>query len=378
MISRYKCIAFIFLLPLLLTGCWDYKDVNKRDIIISIGVDDKNGNVEFTGESAKLMATSSQQKGMSQTMSAYAYRSLGKHFEESRADYDTKFPGPYFAGATRCVVFSRKYAKKGIESYINRLSNIVGFRNSVLVTISKQRPKNLFSKKVENDICIGYAIEDTIRYLDANGEALYKTVQEINSDINFKSIGYFLPYVTVDNNTIKYLGLAAMKNSKLVGIVKSKNSTGFLFILSKKPTIIGAIADARHKKNLFSAKTTLEKRSIKTSYLGENIHIYIDLKLKSQIQYSYNIEPLSEQDIKKTEITIASKIKEDILSAANLSKNKFKSDVFGFGRYFNADNPQIYKKIDWNKKYPKAVFHINVGTTIVNTNLLDFNAKRSK
>jgi spore germination protein KC len=376
MITRYKNIVFILLLPLLLTGCWDYNDINKRSISISIGVDDVNGNVEFTGENAKLRATSSQKESSAQTISTYTFRSLGKNFEESRGDYDAKMPGQYFAGATRCIVFSRKYAKKGIEFYINRLSNIAGFRDSVLVTVSKERPRDLFRKKVENDICIGYAIQDTIKYLDDNGVALYKTVSEINSDINFKSIGYFLPYVTVNKNTVKYLGLAAMKGSKLIGIVKRKDSNGILFLLSTRAMNTRFIQSPRNNKNLISIKTKLAKRSITTSYGDKKINIFIDLKLKSQIQYEKKTQPINKQDIKKIENIISSKIKKAILSATNSSKNKFKSDVFGFARYFKADNYQVYKHIDWNKEYPKAVFHVNVNTIIVNTNLLDLNAKK--
>jgi spore germination protein KC len=376
MISRCKNIVLVVLLPLLLTGCWDYRDVNKRDIIISIGVDDVHGNVEFTGEAAKVIATSSQNMSMAQITDTYKYISLGKHFEESRADYDAKIPVPYFAGATRCVVLSKKYGVKGIESYMNRLYNIVGFRNSVLVTISKEAPKDLFSKKVENDICIGYAIQDTIKYLDENGGALHKTVQEIESDIQFRSIGYFLPYVTVEDNTIKYLGLAVMKNSKLVDIVKREESNGFLLVLSKKAGDTRVIPSPSDDKNLISIKSKLAKRSIKTSYEDNKINIYIDLKLKSQLQYEYKIELLSKKDIKKVEETIANKLKENILSATNRSQNQFKSDVFGFARYFKAENPKVYKYIDWNEEYSKAIFHVNVDTTIVNTNLLDLNAKK--
>jgi len=378
MIRRYKKVAVLLLLPIFLTGCWDYKDVNKRDVIISIGVDDVNGEVEITGEAAKLLSNSSQQnKGIAQLTEVYKYKSTGKHFEEVRAKYDSNVPFPYFAGAIRAIVFSKKYAEGGIRAYINRLYHVAEFRNSVLVSISKESTNDLFSHKIENDICIGYAVEDTIKYLDDNGAALYKTVQEVKSDVQFKNIGYLLPYITSEENTIKYLGLAAMKDSKLVGIIKREESNGFLFVLSKRPVMVNSFPNPSDEKNLIAIKTTLGKRGIKTNYEDGKINIYIDLKLKSQLQYEYNIEPLSKEDIEKVENSISDQIKENIISATKRSQNEFKSDVFGFARYFKAENPKEYKQINWEEEYPKAVFHVNVDTTILNTNLFDPNAKKT-
>ena len=377
MISRYNKIICVMILPLFLTGCWDYKDVNKRSIDLSIGVDEVDNKLEFTGEIAKLQSSSQGSKGTSQITDVYKYRSLGMYFEGSRGEYDAKNPGPDFSGATRVVVFSKKYAEKtGIKSYINRLYYVVGFRNSVLVTVSKEPTNEFFNGKVKNDICIGYAVEDTVRQLEADGGALYKTVQDILSDIQFGDIGYLVPYITRDKDTIKYLGLAAMKDSKLEGTIKSEESNGFLFILSKKPVTISVIPNPSDEKKLLSIRTILGRRSIKTSYIDKKINIYIDLKLNAQLQYEYSMEPLSKNDMKKIEDTVSNKIKEDINSAIKRSQNDFKCDVFGFARDFKAENPEYYREINWKEEYPKAVFHVNVETTIKNTNLMDPNGKK--
>lgn len=380
MISKYNKILCAVLLSLLLTGCWDYMDINKRSIVLSVGIDNVGDKIQFTGESTTQRASSSQGGGMSQQTDVYKFTSIGKYFEGARANLDVKTPFEEFNAATRAIIFSKKYAEqKGIESYIYRLYFLAGYRNSVLVSVSKESTSDLFSSKIENNISIGHGIEDTIRYLDAGGEALYKTVQQIKSDIEFKTIGYLLPYITREKDTIKYLGFAAMKDSKLVGIIKREESNGFLFILSKKPVTATVVPRPGGEKNLFSFKTTLGKRSIKASYKEDKVNIYVDLKINSQLLCEYdNIEPLSKEDSKKIENIISSKIKEEVTSAIKRSQNEFKSDVFGFARHFRKDNPKVYKSIDWKEKYQKASIHVNVETTIKNTNLLDPNAKKPK
>lgn len=361
-------------MPIVLSGCWDYKDVNKRSITLSVGVDYVNDNVEFTGEIAKLGTKTGGEQA--QVTDVYNFKSIGNNFENSRADFDSKIPLTDFSGAQRLVVFSKKYATKGIESYINRAYHLSGIRKSVLIAVCKEPTSELFSGKIENDISTGYAIENTVRYLDANGETLYKTMQQINSDIMHKDVGYLLPYVTKNKNNIKYLGFAAMKDSKLVGIINSEDSTGYLFILSEKPVAQIAISKTSSDKNLVSIKTDLKKRTIKTSYEDKVVNIYINLKLNAQLQYEYNNIPVSDEDIKNLEDRVSKKFEEDIIYATNHSKSEFQSDVFGFSQYFKSQNPQKYREIDWKKEYTKAVFHVNVETTIINKNLSDPNAKK--
>lgn len=375
MIKKRKSVMVVLCLTILLTGCWDYKDVDKRSVILSTGVDGLDGKTEFASEIAKLISKDVSAGQKTQITGVFTNIVRGKYFEGARTAYNSQVPLENFLGAQRVLVFSQRYAKIGIEAYINRNYNIQEFRSSALTVVCKEPVNEFLSGKVENDISIGYAVEDTVRYLSKNGAALYKTIQEIYSDIYFRDIGYLLPYVTKKEDTVEYLGLAVMKDSKLVGTVDRKESGGFLFILSDKASSTMPIPHPSDKKNLISIKSVLKKRKIKTSYEDNIINIYIDLKLASQMTYPYKVEPISEEDIKKLEEEVSKKVKQDVLSAAERSKNEFKCDVFGFGRYFKAQNIHIYREIKWKEEYMNAKFHVNVTTKITNTNLIDTNAK---
>ena len=376
MVKGYNKLIVILIFPILLTGCWDYRDVNRRSINLSVGVDEIDKNIEFTGEIAKLASSGSLTKGQAQITDVYKYRSIGKNFEGSRVDFNSKATYPNFWGAVRVVVFSKKYAEKiGIESYINRINFSTEFRNSVLVAISELPTSELFSTKVENDISTGYAIENTVRSLSDDGGTLYKTGQDILADIQAKQTGYLLPYVTKEKNVVKYLGLAAIKGSKLVGIINIGDTTGFLFVLSKKPVMTTVVSHPSNESNLINTRTAMKKRTIKTTYEDNKINIYIDLKLNTQVFYEYSIEPISKEDVKKLEFIISDKIKKSIISSLNRSKEEFQCDVFNFARIFRAQNHEKFKKIDWEKAYTSAIFHVNVETTVINTNVLDPNAK---
>lgn len=373
MIRNFHRLISITLACLLLAGCWNYNDVNKRSIVLSVGIDKVKDKVELTGEIAKISTTG----GRTELTDVYEYQALGKDIEESRENRDARIASEAFSGAARSLVFSRRYAETvGMESYINRRYYIPEFKGSILVVVSKEPTKELFSGKVENDICIGYAIEDTIKTLSRNGEALHRTMQQIKSDIEFKDIGYFTPYITKAGNTIEYLGLAAMKDSKLIGTVKREDSYGILFILSKNPVTIIPVPHPSDKENLISTRNSLKERKISTDFKENKINININLKLNTQIQYLYEMEPVNKRDMKKLESMISHRIKEEIIKALELSKTQYKCDVFGFARYFQGDYPEEYKQIKWEEEYPNINFNVNVKTTITNTNLMDVNAEK--
>lgn len=378
MTRGYKKALCIFILPVLLSGCWDYNDVNKTSITLSIGVDDVKDNIEFSGEIAKLASSSSDKKTGDKSSNFYNYISLGKTFEAARADFNSKVSAEDFSGALRVIVFSKEYAEKvGIESYINRIASSPKFRRSVLAVISSEPPREVFSGKIENAITVGYGIEDTIRYLDKKGAALYKTIQEINSDMSVEAIGYLLPYIRREGNTVKYLGMGAMKDDKLVGIINEKDSNGFLFVLSNKINYSDTFPHPRNADNLISVTNTFRKRKIKTSYKDGSINIDIDIKLNSKVEYEYlSNDLITKEDIKKLEEIISNRVKEDIISSVKRSQEEFKCDVFGFARYFKAGNPQKYKSINWEEEYLKATVNVNVKASIKDTSVFDLDTKR--
>lgn len=371
----FKLSVVTLCFPLTLAACWNYKDINMRSIDLCIGVDNNGGEVQYVGEFAKLI-TNELEKGEASLTDVYKYKASGNFFESTRQNYDNRTNALDFSGAVRSVIFSQKYAEEiGIESYINRLNYVNQFRNSVLIAISDEPIETLLKDPVENDISVGYAIENTISYLSDSGRTLYKSAQSIVSDISFKNIGYLLPYISRSKGAINYLGFAVMKDSKMIGVIPKKESTGVLFLLSKKPTTTKLLSHPSYQDNLVNSKVFLDKRKIKTSYLDNHVVIDIDLKLLSEIMYEYKITPLSDNDIKILENSISTLIKDEITSAITKSKKDFKCDIFQIARHFKASNYTEYKELDWEKEYVNAKVNVNIKTTIKNINVLDPNGK---
>ncbi|WP_026896137.1 Ger(x)C family spore germination protein [Clostridiisalibacter paucivorans] len=360
-------IILICILSIFVCGCWNYKDLNKKSVSLSIGVDyyENTNEIQFINEVAELTTKSTEEVEIT---GVNLYEAQGENFEKARNDIDRQEPSLDFAGATRVLVFSRRYAEDGIKSYINRVDRLYGLRSSALVAISDKSPKEIFSNKVKNNISVGHSIEDTIRYLSENGMSIYVTSYSIENNMAIEEIGYVIPYITVEKSTSKYLGLGIIKDSKLIDVVNADEAKGILFLMIPDAVTVDVF---NYSNNKASIRTKVKDKKIKTDYSKGKVNINIDLKMDSNIQYLYKDEKITKEEIEKLEKQATEKIKEHIMKQINRSKEEYKCDFYGFAKYFNAQNPEIYRELDWKTEYPRSDIKINIDLKIVGTNIIE-------
>ena len=356
----------------ILSGCWDFKDINQKSVILSVGVDRVGDKIEFSGESASLeeVGQAEMQIGLAPV---YTYHALGNTFEEANLNSAQQFPFPIFLGATRVVAFGENYAKKGIEPYINRIDNKYDYRKTLLTVISSVPIFELFSTKVETDFAVGFFIEDTISYLTNRGKAVNTSVGEIVSKIAFESIGFVLPRIGLKNDKIFYEGLGVMKDAKLVGTINIKDVDGLTFLTSKNANYRKVLENPFN--NNYSFALQISRRNITTKYLNGKIIVNVDIEISSQLQYQYYIKNLDNTILKMLEEKLEEKIKNELVAMVKRTQEEFKCDIINIAGYFKAQNPKIYEEIDWKKEYLNSEFIINIDVNLKNQGFRDYSKK---
>ncbi len=367
-------IIIVIVMMCTLSGCWDFKDINQKSVILSVGVDRVGDKIEFSGESASL-----EEVGQAETQISFApvytYYAVGNTFEEANLNSAQQFPFPIFLGATRVVAFGENYAKDGIEPYINRIDNKYDYRKTLLTVISSVPIFELFSTKVETDFAVGFFIEDTINYLTNRGKSVNTSVGEIVSKIAFESIGFVLPRIGLKNDKIFYEGLAVIKDAKLVGTISIKDVDGLTFLTSKSATYRKVLENPFNDNNNYSFALQISRRNITTKYLNEKIIVNVDIEMSSQLEYQYYIKHLDNTILKMLEEKLEEKIKNEIVTMVKRTQEEFKSDIINIASYFKAQNPKTYEEIDWKKEYLNSEFIINIDINLKNQGFRDYNKK---
>lgn len=361
-------IPIILSLMILFTSCWDYRDINQRTIELSIGVDLVDDEIEFSGEFARLISESKSATGSAEISGVYRLSERGKTFEETRAEYDSKINYPDFSAAARVVIFGENFAKSGIESYLNRVLYLPTSRNSMLITVSKETPKKLLERKFNNDISIGNSIENMIRYLTDEGACIYTTILDIHSHILIREMGFVLPIIEYKGDSLALHGFAVMKDAKMIGEIDLKESKGVIYLKAKKPSYKSLIT-VEGDENRYSLTGDM-KRKIKTDYKNGRIIIKIDIDAGAKLMYQYINTIISNKTLDQIEEIAKKEIKKDIMDAIEKSQKEFETDYLEFLRYFRAQNPEAYKKVNWKDEYPNAEVNVNVDFKLLNQNLI--------
>ena len=376
-LKKYTKLLILFLIPLLLCSCWDYTDIDDKAVVLSVGIgyDSTTDNYIFSGEVANFSPSSRGQKDQEKSNNIYNFLSQGDTFEDAKLFSDSSVPLPIFLGSTSVVIFGKAFAEKSIEPYINRIDGILDYRKTLLAVVSKEPPEELLKLKTNKATSVGSLIQNNLQWLKASGKALYTTIGEMLSSISLGDVGYLLPYVGIQTNDIRYLGLAVMKDSKLIDIIDNKDTDGLLYLLADKPVLTEFMPSFKNSNNIFSFHSELKKRKIKAEYIDNIPVINVDLDIDAELHYQYYSEPISKKEIMQLEDSLSKKIKTDIQTIITKSQKEFQCDIFHFVKYFKADCPKAYKTIDWHVAYPTAKVNIVVSTKIINFDLDDPNAK---
>ena len=226
MIKKFNIILMILIVISTFTGCWDSEDVNKKSFILSAGVDKVDDNVEVTGEATDFVASTGGKEAQSQQQqqSLFQYSGIGKDAESARLNIDQEVTHSFFLGETRVVVFGKSYAEDGILSYLNRIDSTYDYRKTLIIVVSREPAKEILSYPGKRNLSTGFYIEDSIKILTKNSTAIYTSTKDMLFFRNNKGVGFFIPYIGIEKESIRYLGLGVIKNFKLVDIIKLQDT----------------------------------------------------------------------------------------------------------------------------------------------------------
>jgi spore germination protein KC len=375
MAKRLSKVLLVFFCLLLLSGCWDYKDLEDRTLVTAIGVDYDSGFYTLFQEIIQVRKQKGGDEEQSEAQNALI-NGQGKDLEEAEKQRNYSTPFPMFLGAVKVLILGQGIAQNSIEPYINRANRLTDYRKTTLMVVSREQPEKILKVKATNEVSVGFMIEDIINQMRQIGIGLYTTTGDIISASASGEEGYVIPYIGLEDDTVKYLGMAVLKDYKLVGIMDAKDSQTAVYLLAQKPKIIASIPHPKNENNLLSMVLRVKKRNFKADYVDGKVDISINLAIDAELRYEYKIEPLEDEEISNLEDSLSREVEEEILKVIKDTQDKYQTDIFHFVRYFRANNPKIYKEISWLDEYPLANIHVQVKTNLRDMNLFNPNAKK--
>lgn len=363
---RISKIVIMILCLLLLTGCWDSTDIEKKDIVTGLIVDIKNEKYYYYSEIFNISGQGIHENEKQKGQSFNTLIAKGKTFVEARDDVNRKTVKGAFLGAERVLMFTDRMAKVGIEEYINRLRGEADYRKSVSVAATNTDPEKFFQIDPENTASIGFAIESDLNSLVQDGTSFPVNVGDILQIMAVKKVGFLLPDVNIRENRIQITEYSVFKNEKKIGEIPALSRKGVVFLLNNNSKFYYNIS---YLGRNYSVLVILKDKNIKPVYINNQLVLNVNLKFNAVISIVDKMEPINQEDY----ILIAKQIekitKKQIEQTIDTSQHKFKCDYLNFYKYYRINYYEEFKKTDWSEVYSKAYVKVNTHVNIVESNV---------
>ncbi len=275
-----KKIILLLLFILLISGCYDYVELNDLSIVtmIIIDKDDDKYNINFE-------ILNDQKHGeKSSTNKSIIVKGSGKTITEAISDATLKTPKEaYFAHLT-VLAISKDVAKNDLKQVIEYFLRSPHIRNEFYLTIvnNKDAKEILNVNKEENPIISDYIssmLKDDKKYFNNITD---NNFENILIDIAEKGIDATIPVIKYEDNQIKSFGTALLDKYELKDILSSEEAS-LLNILKNNANNTIFTFQCLNSSNTIS----LSMYSGKTKIDIDNRNVLINIKLMGEIE-EYN------------------------------------------------------------------------------------------
>ncbi|OMF76961.1 Ger(x)C family spore germination protein [Paenibacillus peoriae] len=366
---KIAILCLILALVLLLTGCWNRRELNELAIAVGMGID-KQGDQFRVSLQVVDPGKASAKKGAGGGAPATLYTEEADTIFEAIRKITTISPRRMYFSHLRICVIGESMATEGMAKSLDLLSRHHQFRTDFYIVVSK-----------------GTSAEDTLKIMTpldpipANDlfsslETSQKnwspsttvTLDELVSALTSEGMQPVLTGLRIVGNKetgetsgnvqeiapsarLQYSGLAVFRKDRLIGWLNETESRGYNFIRGKVQSSVGFVACPRGGKvvsEIIRTQTTIKGNV----YRGEpqvNIKMQVeanvgevecnDLDL-TQVGTIYDIEKKEEE-----------KIEEIMKMAVRKAQKSYKADIFGFGEAIHRADPRTWKSIKKNWDY---------------------------
>ena len=372
-----KKILIIFIV-FLLTGCWNYKELNSLAISTAMAIDkvDDEYEVSILIANSKKSQVSSKE-GESQTI---VYSGKGKSLSKALKEIDLKNPRQTYIGHLSVIIVSEDVAKEGMLGMLDLLLRNSESTKRFYLAVAKD-------VKAKDIVSILSPLETFPAQNIATNISFSKESQAVSTAIIYskfienlikKGINPILSSITIEGDIkdgkkddslqksqpdaiVKTSQIAIFKKDKFLTFASNEESRGINLINNEITEMILEVEDGC---------TTIVKASEMNTKFNINSDLSVDIIVDGRgniIENNCDIDLQKSDNIKKIEKLTNKQIKKLIQKGIKLTK-KYKTDIFGFGNSLYKKNPKKFNRIkNWDDDYFPDL-KINIKSNIVLTN----------
>lgn len=375
-----KRIKFLILLLPLLSGCYNYRELNELGITTAVSIDYKDNNFYVIAE---VINPIKQQDASSSNNSPFVnYNSSSSSLQDAFRKVVLESPRQLYAAQLEIIVLSEEVVNNHLEEVLEYFARDPEARTEIKIIVAKTEDStkaitlqtlltSLSSSNIINSLdlqskVLGMAYPVTLNellnmYIDPYLEVVLPSMTlygnyEIGDEKENITTSSPKAIVKIDGSTItkdnKILGYLDLEESKILNLINGK----------LKETII--------KMNYYDGYIIFEPNRIKVSreldiknnIIKINISGYSKTK---EIQSNINVK--DPKEVEKLNKALNMELEKKITDTFNSIREKYGTDVFGFQELYYRTNYKYFKEncTNWYENiYPKIKLEVKANVRL--------------
>lgn len=343
-------MIIIILTLLMISGCYDYRELNTFAITMGVGIDiteDNNYMVTLQVVNTKKESEGSDIKGPT----VLTYTGIGKSLDEAFKKVSLDSPKNIYLNHIQIVIISEELARQGINDILDYFfRNTETIKSFYMVLAKSAKAKDIMDiVSSSNDTSITKIKSTIMTNTEVLGISEEANFSSLISKYISKKIELSLPVVKIisdDNiekeNDVILDTIGVFKGDKLQGFLTDEESIALSFI---KGQISRTLISYTCGDNKYIVTEVIDpKVSINANKNRPNIEI--NIKAKANITEVACILDLQDSStIKDIEKNIEREIESLIITSINTINKEYNTDIYGFRNYFYKANPDYYYSI---------------------------------
>nr|WP_231891432.1 Ger(x)C family spore germination protein [Paenibacillus swuensis] len=371
------------LFSILLSGCWDRREVNDMALIIAAGIDVKEGDqVELTVQVFIPNPTAGEGGGGGEGR-IHSISRVGENVSAALTSLQRELPRSFFWGHAKAYIVGEEASRRGMNHIMDFLFRDIDPREQSNLFVCRGKAKDLLLSLTDPN---SY---ETMIKLSQKKPLQYSTVFKVEEKISGESNSFLLPIAGTtassvsgqEFNIIMVRGCAVIKNRKLLGFLEKKDWESLEWFENRK--------FERNMTVLYEDEKGQTSLKLTRSYLHyfPRIHkgvwsMHLRIKVNADIAESSNsLDFMSTKDnLKKAEPWFNKKIQQEVTQIIREGQKKYSADIFGFAREFHKAYPEQWKKEkrNWERIFSDMPVTVEIDTVIHTPGISNINQLTDK
>jgi Ger(x)C family germination protein len=353
---------------LLLTGCWDRREINDVAFVLASAIDKEGENIRVSvliPLPGNMGGTGSGGGGGSGGAKPFAIKTeTGKTVREAVSKLQFRLPRHLFFGHRRVIIIGEDLARQdGVATIIDAVTRIPENRLTAFIAISEGKAIDLLNadtrlerfsaesmrELLQSEASVRISLKDVISKIIAVGEdAFFPYVEKIKTKVKGQ-----------ESEDVMIEGFVLTHDGKMKGIVKGNAAIGLRLLNQHFRKYDETFNDENNYLTVAINQAVVSiKPVLQNGNLSFRIHSMVKASITEDRDLNRNYDDYKQR--KQTEQVVAQRVVDNIKLAIQ-QMQRTNSDAIGFGLYAYRAYPQLWTKQyrkEWDSIFPETKFEV--------------------